>query len=198
MKYPGRFIGALIFGVLAIALAVHLHKYNSSKAAVGETMSDGAHTAPGQSHGHSAGHAGGKDNAAECCQGTGSSFQAANPLGQNETYAAVNGVRSGADGLPSSSSQGNIANPADLLPKNVASEKWAHMNPSGGGTLDGVNLLNAGSLIGVDTVSSSLRNANLQVRSEPPNPQVTVGPWNNTTISPELNRRPLEIGCGPL
>jgi len=47
-------------------------------------------------------------------------------------------------------------------------------------------------------VSSSLRNANLQLRSEPANPQQDVGPWNNTTISPDINRRPLEIGSGQM
>jgi hypothetical protein len=61
----------------------------------------------------------------------------------------------------------------------------------------GVNFLNAGYLIGVDTIGSSLRNANLQVRSEPPNPQLIVSPWMNTTIEPDVFRQPLEIGCGP-
>jgi hypothetical protein len=51
-------------------------------------------------------------------------------------------------------------------------------------------------LIGIDTIGNTLRNANLQVRSEPPNPQLNVGPWNNTTIAPDLMRVPLEIGCG--
>ena len=59
-----------------------------------------------------------------------------------------------------------------------------------------VNLLKAGYHIGIDTVGSSLRNANLQVRSEPPNPQISVGPWNNSTIEGDPFRRPLEIGCG--
>ena len=67
----------------------------------------------------------------------------------------------------------------------------------GAGDLKNVNLLQAGYHIGIDTVGQSLRNANLQLRSEPPNPQLNVGPWNNTTIEPDFNRRPLEIGCGP-
>ena len=45
--------------------------------------------------------------------------------------------------------------------------------------------------------SQSLRNANLQVRSEPANPQLNVGPWNNTTMEPDTMRVPLEIGQGP-
>jgi hypothetical protein len=60
------------------------------------------------------------------------------------------------------------------------------------------NLLDAGKHIGVNTVGQSLRNANRQLRSEPPNPQVNVSPWQNTTIGPDLIRRPLEISesCG--
>ena len=38
------------------------------------------------------------------------------------------------------------------------------------------------------------RNSNLQLRSEPPNPQMSVCPWNNTTIQPNTMRKPLEIG----
>lgn len=83
--------------------------------------------------------------------------------------------------------------PAELLPRDDNSE-WAKMNPMGSGDLQNVNLLQAGHHIGINTVSSSLRNANLQLRSEPPNPQLPVGPWNQTTIQPDLGRRPLEIG----
>ena len=66
--------------------------------------------------------------------------------------------------------------------------------PIGEGILADVNLLDAGAHIGINTVGQSLRNANLQLRSEPPNPQVNVSPWMNTTIGPDLPRRPLEIG----
>ena len=97
-------------------------------------------------------------------------------------------------GPPNCSGQANI-NPADLLPKDNNSS-W-NMKPMGSGDFLGVNLLNAGYLIGVDTIGSSLRNANLQVRSEPPNPQLQVSPWMNTTIEPDPFRAPLEIGCGP-
>ena len=48
----------------------------------------------------------------------------------------------------------------------------------------------------IDTIGQSLRNANQQIRSEPANPQLYVGPWNNTTIEPDFMRPPLEIGAG--
>lgn len=83
-----------------------------------------------------------------------------------------------------------------LLPKDKNSE-WNNLNPSGTGELSNINLLKSGWQIGIDTVGQTLRNANLQLRSEPPNPQVSVGPWNNSTITPDFMRVPLEIGSGP-
>ena len=98
--------------------------------------------------------------------------------------------------IPSSCSQPNIQNPAELLPRDSNSQ-WAQLNPSGKGELANVNLLKAGYHIGLDTIGQSLRNANLQIRSEPPNPQLNVGPWNTSTIEPDFMRPPLEIGSGP-
>lgn len=82
--------------------------------------------------------------------------------------------------------------PSELLPKDPNSI-WAQQNPMGTGSLKGKNFLSAGALIGVNTVGQSLRNANYQLRSEPPNPQVPVSVFNQTTIEPDVNRRTLEI-----
>ena len=82
----------------------------------------------------------------------------------------------------------------DLLPKDAANSKWAQMNPAGQGDVQGVNFLSAAWQAGVDTQGSSLRNSSWDLRSEPPNPQVAVSPWQNSTIEPNLLRRPLEIG----
>jgi hypothetical protein len=117
------------------------------------------------------------------------------PLGQNEVFASANGVQTSTPGLPSSCSQPNIQNPAELLPKDTNSQ-WAQLNPSGKGELANINLLKAGYHIGIDTIGQTLRNANLQIRSEPPNPQLSVGPWNQSTIEPDFMRPPLEIGSG--
>ena len=84
--------------------------------------------------------------------------------------------------------------PSELLPKDMNSV-WAEQNPMGPGSLKGKNFLSAGALIGVNTVGQSMRNANLQIRSEPPNPQVAVSIFNQTTISPDISHRPLEIGA---
>jgi len=84
--------------------------------------------------------------------------------------------------------------PSELLPKDMNSV-WAEQNPMGPGSLKGKNFLSAGALIGVNTVGQSMRNANLQVRSEPPCPQVAVSIFNQSTISPDVSHRPLEIGA---
>lgn len=85
----------------------------------------------------------------------------------------------------------NQLTPQELLPGD-ANSKWAQVNPMAAGDISGKNFLNAGSLIGVNTVGQSMRNANQQLRSEPPNPQGQVSIWNQSTIEPDLQRRPLE------
>jgi hypothetical protein len=112
----------------------------------------------------------------------------------NGSFAPVNGVPSNG-GMPSSCNKPNMQNPADLLPKDNNSQ-WAQLNPAGKGDLANINLLKAGYHIGIDTVGQTLRNANLQIRSEPPNPQTSVGPWNLSTITPDFLRVPLELGQG--
>jgi hypothetical protein len=121
--------------------------------------------------------------------------QPAQPAGQNEVYASAKGLGSPTMGLPPSCTKGAAVNPGDLLPKDDNSQ-WGSLNPAGSGDLKNVNLLQSGYHQGIDTVGSSLRNANLQVRSEPPNPTTKVSPWMNATIEPDLMRVPLEIGCG--
>jgi hypothetical protein len=97
----------------------------------------------------------------------------------------------GASEAPANCYPKNQLAPQELLPMDQAS-KWAAVNPQGAGDISGKNFLNAGALIGVNTVGQSLRNANQQLRSEPPCPQVNVSIWNQSTIEPDLQRRPLE------
>jgi hypothetical protein len=81
----------------------------------------------------------------------------------------------------------------ELLPQDNSS-LWAQVNPSGEGTLKDRNFLQSGYHIGINTVGQTLRNANLQLRSEPPCPQVVVSPFIQSTIEPDLSRKPFEIG----
>lgn len=86
----------------------------------------------------------------------------------------------------------------DLLPKedSQAIKEFNIAKPAGEGILQGVNMLDAGFHVGVNTIGQSLRNANRQLRAEPPNPQVQVSPWMMSSIGPDLLRRPLEDGEG--
>ena len=112
-----------------------------------------------------------------------------NPVGAmastgGEQVASVSGMQGPNVVAPPNCNPRPTLNPTDLLPNDSNSE------------LGNMNFLNASAQIkSIDTVGSSLRNANLQVRSEPPNPQKNVSPWLNTTIEPDLMRQPLEIGC---
>jgi len=110
--------------------------------------------------------------------------------GANEQFADV-----GASAMMQPQQGGSVQNPSDLLPSDGNSQ-WAQLNPAGQGDLANINLLKAGYHIGIDTVGQTLRNANLQIRSEPPNPQLNVSPWQNTTIGPDLMRPTLELGQG--
>ena len=134
------------------------------------------------------------DNQIQCAAG-GNNFVPSDPLGQNTQNASAGGASTNTYGLPPSCAKQQVVDPSELLPRDNNSE-FSKLNPMGSGDLKNVSLLKAGHHIGINTVGQSLRNANLQLRSEPPNPQLNVGPWNQTTITPDMQRRPLEIGCG--
>lgn len=89
-----------------------------------------------------------------------------------------------------------VISTADLLPANDAAQAFEAKFPSGQGDATDKNFLIAGYNIGINTVGSSLKNANLQLRSDPFIKRQDVGPWNQSTIlsSDLTNRRTLEIG----
>lgn len=120
-------------------------------------------------------------------------YQPSQPQGENEDYASSSGLNTDTYGLPPSCAKQEVVDPKDLLPRDSNSE-FSKLNPSGAGDLSNVSLLKAGHHIGINTVGQSLRNANLQLRSDPPNPKMEVGPWNHSTISGDPYRRPLELG----
>ena len=126
-----------------------------------------------------------------------SAISAANPAGQNSGPGSANGLQTVTGGVNANLMKQQINNPMDLLPKdNAMDNNWSAVNQRGAGELSNINLLKAGYHAGIDTVGGTLRNANLQVRSEPPNPKTQVSPWLNSTIEPDLMRTPLELGCG--
>lgn len=82
----------------------------------------------------------------------------------------------------------------DLLPKDAANSKWAQANPAGTGSITDQNFLNSSYLAGINTVGQTLKNPNYQIRSDPPIEKQNIGPWQQSTIEYDVNRRFFEIG----
>jgi hypothetical protein len=124
------------------------------------------------------------------------------PVSAPDSAAPAHGSAAGsADNVQPAQTEGYalqpVANPSDLLPKDQNSQ-WAALNPNSmtQGNVLMPDLLQAGYHIGLDTIGQTLRNANLQLRSDPVIPKTSVGPWNASTIEPDLGRTPLELGQG--
>ena len=119
----------------------------------------------------------------------------ARPFGQNEGPKGLSSIEgSNLNSLPAECYPKDVLNPQELLPRD-ANSTYAQVAPSGQGCLQDKNVLTAGFHVGVNTVGQTLRNANRQLRSDPPNPQVKVSPWMQTTIEPDSNRKCFEVGC---
>tara|TARA_Y100001970_G_C14111211_1_gene790970 strand:+ start:567 stop:1064 length:498 start_codon:yes stop_codon:yes gene_type:complete len=85
--------------------------------------------------------------------------------------------------------------PASLLPDDNNSE-WSKISPLGKGRLENVKLLNPGEHFQINTIGSTLKNANMQLRSDPSIPKQDTGIWNQSTIEPDCGRKVLDIGKG--
>lgn len=121
--------------------------------------------------------------------------------GTSAGVQSVNIRESGSSNAPTgpagaAGAAGAVASPNDLLPHDQNSE-WAALNPinmSQGNIIAG-DMLQAGYHIGLDTIGQTMKNANLQLRSDPIIPKQNVGPWNQSTYEPDYARVPLEVGC---
>jgi len=89
---------------------------------------------------------------------------------------------------------GGSAVSTSMLPKEIPSqEDFGNFSPEV--IMAGQNYLDPRSQIGYpETLGGVLRNANYDVRSEPPNPRVPVSIFNNSTIVPDMMRPQFEIG----
>ena len=92
-----------------------------------------------------------------------------------------------------------------LLPKPAIPGQQAWDIGAPNNILANQNFLSATQQIGVDTTLSSTKNQSYDIRNTIPNPINVVSPWNNTSIMPDLERRPLDCfiptdqglyGCG--
>jgi len=179
IKTPSNQVFGIILLVGVVVLAVILMKYNQTKSFQPEKMMNRIQPSP----------YGSPDSSFNVPSRVPSGVPSGVTSGvTNHQYLEVSGMNSP---VPPSSVQQTLS-PSDLLPKDNHSE-WSNLNPASM-DLKNLNLLSADQMIGINTVSSSLRNANLQLRSDPSIKKVDVGPWAHSTIDPDPYRRPLEIG----
>ena len=164
-----------IFVIIAlVVVGLAFYNYSSEKNMFRSPMTSGS---------SNLGFSDGQNGAAS----TGTGYQAFNDSQNTSNMAAS--VSSGSDVINRAAS-----NPSDLLP-NDTNNSWANLNPVGNADLQNITLLNPTQLTGINTQGSSLRNPNLQLRSEPPNPRTNTNcPWNISTIEGDQFRKTLEIG----
>ena len=165
----------MIYVVAFFVIGYLLYRYNSRSETVMDSMDGYGTMASGQKGLH------------------GNNYAAvpSAPMGENEDYMRVDGMKTDTGGLSNSLDGGLKAE--QLLPVDNNSQ-FSQLNPQGKGPLGEISLLQAGYHNGIDTQGSSMRNANLQIRSEPPIPRTQVSPWMNSTIQPDTMRPTLEIG----
>ncbi len=161
-----------------ILLAVVFMYYSTGKMTVRDSMKTGEGEGEGE---------GEKEQEQE---------EATNPLTQ--AMDSAKGVVASATGTTGEGFTGysdkDVANPSELLPKDDNSQ-WSSLNPVSQSNPQMPDLLQAGYHIGLDTIGQTMKNANLQLRSDPVIQKADSGPWNQSTIEPDLMRVPLEVGC---
>jgi|TARA_B100000900_G_scaffold343358_1_gene307046 hypothetical protein len=89
------------------------------------------------------------------------------------------------EGFNNMGAAASVNKPSDLLPTNSNSELVGSFKTEEG-QFPG-NLLESGAHIGLDTVSSSMRNANLQLRADPSIPKKSGCWWGESTINADPN-----------
>ena len=82
-----------------------------------------------------------------------------------------------------------------MLPQEVV-EDWFDVEPLlTTKKIKGTHLIHPKVHMGVNTVSSSLRNGTHDLRGDIANPKINVSPWNNSTIEPDTNLKGI---CNPI
>jgi hypothetical protein len=105
-------------------------------------------------------------------------------------YAPFAGPAAGPVAGPSAGMNAGTGLASSLLPREIASEEdFGQFAPED--VLAGQNFLDPRQQIGFpETVGGALRNANQQIRADPPNAKEPYV-WNNSTIVPDLMQRGL-------
>ena len=168
----------IIIGLIILFMVGLVYSYSRSKTSVFDGMSG-----TGSSYNGGGSHVGVSGSGEPTVRHTAAQYMPATtagvPVGGSSGYAAH----------PS-------ANPSELLPQDTNSA-WAQLNPNASTNQVIIpDLLEAGYHIGLDTIGQTMKNPNLQERSEPIIPKQNVSPWNNSSFEPDIARVPLEIGYG--
>ena len=196
-KGKKKFFNLFLLLVVVVLIGV-VYNYNGQKLAIHDNMQNNPFANVGSvSSTPTSGSSNSVSNAAPANAASSGSASNSAPGGvkhvettDGQQFLNVNGMASTATSSTNCNNK-PVMDPKELLPTDSNSE-WSNIMPNN--DLKKVGMLNAGHHVGVNTVGSSLRNANLQIRSEPVIPQTNIGPWNNTTIEADSMRRPLEIG----
>lgn len=183
-KFIDEYIVIIII-IIGIGLFYFLNNYNKKKSVTFENYRN-------PNFGFQRGSSLDKKKNSAKKKGLGSP-NASNPLGYNETSMLVSGIKTNMGGIkPKDCNVEKMIDPSELLPKDN-NKYFNNMNPNGNGDLKNMNLITGVEKIGMS--SQVLRNPNLQLRCEPSNPIKKVGPWMQSTIEPDLHRRPLDGNC---
>jgi hypothetical protein len=107
---------------------------------------------------------------------------------EDDVYAPANLAGTDINLGASCSMNSGVGLSSSLLPREMASqEDYGQFAPDD--ILKGQNFLDPRSQIGwPETIGGSLRNANQQLRADPPNPKQGYV-WNNSTIVPDIMQR---------
>lgn len=119
------------------------------------------------------------------------------PMLYDSEYQAVNFGAGRAESISACAQNAPTFVATSLLPKPTmpGQQSWEVGAPQD--VLANQNFLSAVQQIGTDTVLSSHRNASLDLRGDIVNPINVVSPWNNTSITPSQEQRPLSCFIDP-
>lgn len=183
LKGKNKFFNIFLLLALVAVVGV-LYKYNFQKSILSDSMSNNVFANAGKVESAAAP----SEQAAPAAAA--GAVQPVATTDHKPDFLGVSGVSSG----NKPTNVGNtkpVMDPKELLPTDTNNE-WSSIVPNM--DLKNIGMLKAGQNLGIDTIGSSLRNPNLQLRSEPTIPKNgNIGPWNNSTMEPDTNRRGVEI-----
>ena len=99
--------------------------------------------------------------------------------------SATTGPSAATTGMQKGTGLASLFSPARLPPRRISASSHLRMF-----SRDRTSLSHAPRLVTPETIGGALRNANQQIRADPPNPKQPFV-WNNSTITPDTMQRGL-------